>query len=191
MEDEMIINLFNRRDEAAIHETSLKYRSYCLKIALNILRNKQDADECINDVLMRAWNVIPPQKPRILSAFLGKITRNLSVNRYNLNTALKRGGGEITLIFDELEQSVPILNSSNSSDTENEFDAKETGLIINTFLKLQSRENRAVFVRRYFYADSMQEIAEKFGMNQNTVKTVLHRMRGKLKNHLEKEGVII
>jgi len=180
----MIVELFNRRDETAIREISAKYGSYFRKIAMNILQNAEDSEECVNDAYLKAWNAIPPDNPPVLPAYIGKITRNLSINKYNRKNAAKRGSGEAALILDELENCV-------SGGGESEFDAKETGKVITAFLGKQSKESRVVFIRRYWYADSVAEISKRFGMNQNKVKTLLFRTRNKLREHLLKEGVVL
>jgi RNA polymerase sigma-70 factor (ECF subfamily) len=186
LEDSIILALFNERDESAITETAAKYGGYCRKIALNILKNKEDADECVNDTWLRAWNAIPPHKPTVMSSFLGRITRNLSVDAYEKRAAKKRGGDSLTLIFDELEECL-----HSNSNVEAEFEAHETGNLISAFLKTVSKESRIVFVRRYWYADSISQISELLAMNENKVKTILFRTRKKLKTELEKEGVTL
>ncbi|MCL2634194.1 MAG: sigma-70 family RNA polymerase sigma factor [Oscillospiraceae bacterium] len=186
MEDNVLLNLYNTRDESAISETASKYGNYCLKIAMNILCNREDSDECVNDTWLKAWNSIPPSKPSILSAFLGRITRNLSIDAFQKAQAKKRGGGELNLIFDELEQCL-----SSKDNTESEYDRREVGKSVSDFLNSLSKDNRVVFVRRYWYADSVAEIAQHFKMNENKVKSILYRTRNKLKLYLEKEGITI
>ena len=185
MEDNAIIDLFCARSESAIAAASQKYGAYCTKIAMNILRSSEDADECVNDAYLAAWNAIPPHRPSIFSAFLGKITRNLAFDKYKSRNAKKRGGNEIELILDELEDCI-----ASQNDVEAEFDAKQTSKIINEFLYSIESEQRAVFVRRYWYSDGIADIASRFNMSQSKVKSMLFRIRNKLKVYLETEGVL-
>ncbi|MCL2055552.1 MAG: sigma-70 family RNA polymerase sigma factor [Oscillospiraceae bacterium] len=185
MEDELIIGLYFSRSEAAITETEKKYGGYLLKIAMNILQSREDSEECVSDTYLKVWNVIPPERPLKFLPFLGKITRNLSIDRYDKGKAKKRGGGEAALIFDELEDCIRA-----GSNIEKEY---EDGLVaesISDFLRNQKEENRIVFVRRYWYADSVFSISERYGMSESKVKTILFRTRNKLKIHLEKEGMM-
>jgi RNA polymerase sigma-70 factor (ECF subfamily) len=186
MDDNAIINLYNCRDESAIAETASKYGSYCTKIAMNVLRNRQDADECVNDTWLKAWNAIPPQVPAVLSCFLGRITRNLALNVYNAGVAKKRGGEDIPLIFEELEDCVRSRHS-----TEEEFDARETKKHIDEFLKTLKDEPQTLFIRRYWHAESIAEICKRFDMSESKVKSMLARTRQKLKVYLEERGVNI
>jgi RNA polymerase sigma-70 factor (ECF subfamily) len=186
MDDIMIINLYWERSESAISETANKYGDYCTKIAMNILHNKEDSDECVNDTYFKTWNAIPEQRPTLLMSFLGRITRNLSLDKYKERRTQKRGGGEVELLLDELENCVP-----SGSNVEEEY---ETGLIaktIDNFLDSINSESRVVFVRRYWYADSVESIAERFSMSESKVKSMLFRTRNKFKLYLEKEGVNI
>jgi len=183
LDDNLILDLYTDRCESAISETAQKYGSYCLKIAANILGDSQDAEECVNDTYMKAWDSIPPKRPPAFGAFLGKITRNLSLNRFKAKNTQKRGGG-FSIVYDELEECLPSRES-----VESEFDMKETGLLISNFLKLCEKESRTVFVRRYWYGDSVKEIARRFGMSESKVKSSLFRTRNKLKLFLESEGV--
>lgn len=153
---------------------------------MNILHNNEDVDECLNDVRMCLWNSIPPQKPASLRAWLARITRNLSLNRYKQKNTSKRGAGEMDLIFDELEECIPSANQ-----TEDEWEMKLLTEQINVFMKTLSRENQIVFARRYLYSDSVQTIATGLRIGESKVKTMLFRSRKKLKEHLEREGVVI
>ena len=183
MEDNKIVELYFQRNSEAIKQTSNKYGLYCFSIANNILHNKEDAEECVNDTWFNAWNAIPPQRPTKLRLFLAKITRNLSFNRFNARNAEKRGSGEIHLVLDELAECI-----ANESDTENEYLAKELEQCIKLFVqKLPEREGN-VFVRRYFFTESVSTIAKRYGMTENNVMVTLSRTRKKLKAHLEKEG---
>ena len=185
MEDEKIIDLFWQRQEEAISRTSEKYGKYCRSIAFNILRNTEDSRECENDTYMAVWNTIPPTKPNSFFAFIGRITRNLAFNKYDYNRAQKRDAG-MNLILEELEECVPVLGSVKES-----FEAKETAELINAFLHQMDETGRVVFVRRYWYSDSVSDIGKRMGMNESKVKSMLFRMRNKLKTHLEKGGVVL
>ena len=182
MEDHDIIALYFERDEQAIAETSSKYGGYCGSIAMNILSSPEDTEECLNDTWLRAWNSIPPNRPNVLRVFLGKITRNLALDKYKARNAEKRAGGEFAMSLDELDQCVGM---------EDDRDSAMIGESISRFLRTQSKETRSVFVCRYFYCDSIGEIARRFGMSEGKVKTVLFRTRSKLKIHLEGEGITV
>lgn len=186
MDDGRIIDLFWARREDAIWETDKKYGNYCRSISLHILKNQEDSEECVNDTWLRAWNAMPPKRPEFLAAFLGKITRNLSISRYRMNHAEKRGSGETELILTELEECLPA-----GQNVEAEIEGKETVEAINRFLAGLGTESRNIFVRRYFYADSVKEVAERFGISESKVKSQLFRLRNRLKDHLEKEGVVL
>ena len=177
MDDAQIVQLYWDRNEQAIHATSDKYGNYCTSIAKNILGNQEDAEECVNDTYLNAWNAMPPHRPSILSAFLGKITRNLSFNRYKHNTADKRGGGEIPAVLEELSDLV-----SGKDDVEQAFDQKELTKAIDTPKK------RSIFISRYWYTDSISEIAVRHNMNDGAVSMALNRIRLKLHNYLLERG---
>lgn len=183
MEDSNIIKLYWDRDEIAITETSKKYGTYCQSIARNIIGNSEDAKECVNDTYLGAWNSIPPHRPIMLSTFLGKITRNLSFNRYKKNTAGKRGGNQIELVLDELEDMV-----SNSSSPEDEWHRKELLDAINAFLSSLSADKRKIFVYRYWYAERISDISKCFGVSENNVSVTLNRLRHKLHIYLVERG---
>lgn len=184
MEDTQILDLYYARSEQAIGETSKKYGSYCYSIAKNILENRQDAEESVSDTWLAAWNVIPPQRPNVFSAFLGRITRNLSLDRWRKNRAFKRGGGEMQLALEELQGCV-----SGSVSLENEMIRRETLASIRRFLDGLSPVERNVFLCRYWYLDTSEEIAEKSGFSATKVRSMLQRIRGRLNTHLEKEGL--
>ena len=186
MDDEMILDLYWARSESAVSETANKYGNYCFSISDNILQNNEDAEECVNDTYLKTWNAIPPRRPSNFRAFLGKIIRNLSLNRYKERKTEKRGGGETALLFSELEDCVP---SNNYVETE--YEANQTVEEINSFLTSMDNESRIVFVRRYWYADSVRTIAESFQMSESKVMSMLFRIRKRLKAYLEKEGVIL
>jgi len=185
-DDSELISLYEKRSENAIVATAVKYGNYCNKIAMNILVNKSDAEECLNDTYLSVWNSIPPQKPSVFCAFIGRITRNIALNRYKAMRTGKRGGGTLPLILDELTDCV-----SSAADVEDEFDAGQTGECITEFLHELPFEQRSVFVRRYFYSDSIADVASRFNISESKVKSMLMRLRNKLKIHLEKEGVFI
>ena len=184
MDDNMIINLYWERSETAISETANKYGGYCTQIAMNILKNREDSEECVNDTYFKTWNSIPTQRPNILMSFLGRITRNLSLDKYKKRSAQKRGGNEFDLLLSELENCVP-----SNSNVEAEYEAGATAKIIDSFLYSIDQENRIVFTRRYWYADSIESIANRLGISESKVKSILFRTRNKLKSYLEKEGV--
>lgn len=185
LDDSVIIGLFWSRDPEAISETAKKYDPYCRKIAGNILPDPGDAEECVNDSYLRVWDSIPPQRPTCFSAFLGRIVRNVSLDRYRFNHAQKRGTGTDAL-FSELEDCIP-----SAFRTEDYAEAGELKELLNRFLKEQSREKRIVFVQRYWYAQPIREIARERGMTEAQVKSMLFRMRNELRNVLEREGVTV
>ena len=183
MDDAKIVQLYWDRNEQAISVTANKYGNYCTSIAINILGNREDAEECVNDTYMNAWNSMPPHRPNILSTFLGKIVRNLSFNRYKHNTADKRGGGELPVVLDELSDLV-----SGKDDVEQESKHKELVKSIDAFLDTLSPEKRSIFISRYWYTDSISEIAVRHGMNDGAVSMTLNRLRLKLHNYLLERG---
>lgn len=185
MDDKSIVALYWNRSEAAIAETAGKYGHYCYHIAYNILVNREDADESVNDTYLAAWNAIPPRRPAVLSTFLGKITRNLSIDRWRKRSAEKRGGGEMPLVLEELEECV----SGEPGIEETEIQ-KETAALLNRFLDRLPETERNVFLRRYWYMESVAEIAKCFGLSQARVSTMLFRTRGKLRRMLEKEEAL-
>lgn len=184
MEDQAIIALYLAREERALEETDRKYGSYCWTIANNILRNREDTEECVNDTYLKAWNAIPPAKPNILSSFLGRITRNLSLDRYKAGHASKRGGGNLPVALEELEECVPGVSSVEQAVAE-----AELSRAVDRFLRMLPEKECCLFLRRYWYVDSMADIAKRYHMAEGTVKSTLHRTRQKLRVYLEKEGV--
>lgn len=186
MEDEKIIELYWQRDEEALRQTNSKYGSFCYYIAHNILKDEEDSKECVNDTWFKAWTVIPPKRPAFFQAFLGKITRNLSLDRYRKNHASKRGGGSMDVIYDELEECI-----AGNGTEEDRTDTIVLAEALGAFLRGLSKDARVIFVRRYWYADSVSEIAENYGMSQSKVKSSLMRSRNRLKAFLEKEGIIV
>ena len=183
MEDREIIGLYWNRDEQALVETQTKYGGYCRSIAWNILKNKQDTEECVNDTWLRAWNAIPPQRPAILSVFLGTITRNLSLDRWRSANAKKRGAGQFPRVFDELEHCVPAGVS-----LENRITQADLSRLLDRFLQGLNQKDRCVFVQRYWYTDPICDIAYRYRMTESAVKVSLHRSRNKLKALLKQEG---
>lgn len=182
MDDNLIIELFFARSERAISELDRKYGKLCHKISFGILNNERDAEECVNDAYFGTWNAIPPQRPNPLTAFLCKIVRNISIMRYHANTAAKRNSNyEVSLT--ELESS---LASENNVDEE--IDEKELVEIIERFLETLSKENRVIFMRRYWFADSYAEIAKHTGISEKNVSVRLTRIRQRLKSYLMERG---
>lgn len=186
MEDKQIVALYFERSETAISETAYKYGNYCRYIAYNILHNHEDSEECVNDTYLKAWNNIPPHQPSVLKTFLGKITRNLSLDKYEQHHAAKRYSGQLPLIFDELQECLPA-----SDNTENIIEEMTLTDILNRFLSSLSLEQRKIFMRRYWYFASIKEIAAAYGMRESKIKMSLLRSRNALKTLLEKEGVSI
>ena len=183
MDDNQIVELYWHRDEAAIAETEKKYGPYCLTIARRILENAEDARECVNDTYLGAWNAIPPHRPAVLSAFLGKITRRLSLKKRRDQSREKRGGGICTESADEIAECLP-----SGESVEDALDAKELTAVLDAFLGELPRDERRVFLRRYWYFDSVWEIAARYGFGESKVKMMLKRTRDRLRARLEKEG---
>lgn len=183
MDDEKIVQLYFDRNEQAIPATADKYGNYCTSIAKNILGNHEDAEECVNDTYLNTWNAIPPHRPKMLSTFLGKIVRNLAFNRYKHNTADKRGGGELTAVLDELAGCV-----SGNENVEQAYELKELISAINDFLATLPEEKRSIFVCRYWYTDSITDIATRYDMTYAAVSMMLSRLRTKLHNYLIERG---
>ena len=185
MDDSKIIELFYERSEQAIVELSKKYGNTCHKIAVNILKNDLDAQECVNDTYLGAWNTIPPQKPNPLSAYICRIVRNISIKRYHQNTALKRNS-YYDIALDELENCLP-----SKYTVEEERSADELTKMIDEFLDGLDKTNRVMFVRRYWFSDSISDIATLFKMSSHTVTVRLSRTREKLRRYLMERGVTI
>lgn len=186
MEDRRIVDLYWARSEHAISETEIKYGRYCYYIAHNILHNNEDSEECVNDTYLNAWNAMPDKRPSKLSTFLGKITRNLSLNRWELYHAEKRGSGQIPLALEELHECIPSHNSADRI-----VDDMALAEILNRFLAALPKEKRMIFMRRYWYLNSIAEIAADYSMSESKVKMSLLRSRNALKQALEKEGVYL
>jgi RNA polymerase sigma-70 factor (ECF subfamily) len=185
MDDQQIVDLYWQRDEKAIDQTQKKYGKYCHTIAYAILHSHEDAEECVNDTYLRAWGAIPPAKPGRLSTFLGKITRNLSLDRYEKNTAQKRSG-PVELVLDELSECIPDADSALDP-----IDMIALGDAINAFLGGLPQKTRQIFLRRYWYMSPVKEIARDMGMSEGTVKVSLMRTRESFKAYLEKEGIVL
>lgn len=184
LNDEQIINLYWSRDERAISETDRSYGSLCRNLSKRILKNSEDAEECVNDSYLRLWDRLPPEKPDSLSSFLTRIVRNISLDRLRQSGAVKRGGSAITVSLDELEQ------VTGRGDVESNIMAQELGKTVDAFLRTQSQEARSIFLRRYYYFDTRTEIAERYDISAAQVSVVLSRTRKRLKNYLKEEGLL-
>ena len=184
MDDQAIIELYWERSEDAISKTAAKYGGYCYTIAYNILSNNEDAEESVNDTWLAAWNTMPPRRPKLLAAFLGKMTRYISLDRWKNRTARKRGGGEVPLVLEELEECI-----SGEDSVEKEYLQKEFAKSLNQFVENLPDVERKVFLCRYWYMDSIEDIAEHFAFSESKVASMLHRTRGKLRKMLEQEGI--
>lgn len=185
MNDSEIIDLFYMRSERAIMELAAKYGNVCNKVAKNILNNILDAEECVNDAYLGAWNTIPPQNPNPLLTYICRIVRNLSIKKYLANTSVKRNSF-YDAALDELGECV-----SSSESVEEEISAKELTRQIDYFLDTLDAESRILFVRRYWYAYSISELAKQFGLKSNTVSVRLSRIRDKLRDYLKGEGFTV
>lgn len=186
MDDEKIVQLYIERSEHAIPETANKYGKYCSSIANNILGNKEDVEECVNDTYFHTWNAIPPHMPKILATFLGKIVRNLAFDKYKYNTAEKRGGKEVALVLEELESCV-----SGKDEVEKTYEYHELVADINIFLSELPVEKRNIFVCRYWYSDSISDIAQRYHMSNAAVSMILNRLRTRLHDYLVKRGYVL
>ena len=183
MEDRQIVDLYWDRKEKAIEESAARYGPYLYRIAFQILGIREDAEECVNDAWMDAWNAIPPHRPEILSTFLGKIVRRIALDRLRKRRAEKRGGGEAELVLEELEECV-----SGEKSVEDEILEREQAAAIRRFVERLPETERKVFVCRYWYLDSVASIAERFGFSESKVASMLLRIRKKLRKQLQKEG---
>ena len=185
MDDTQIVELYWARKESAIEETEVKYGSYCRSIALNILHNPEDAAESVNDTWMDAWNSMPPHRPSVLSTFLGKLTRRISIDKWRRLTAKKRGDGQLPLVLAELEDCI-----SDGKSIEEETERKLLAEVIAAFVKSLPETEQKVFLCRYWYMDSVSAIATRFRFSESKVKSMLYRTREKLRVRLEKEGLV-
>ena len=186
MDDRDIIALYWQRAERAIHETAAKYGGLCYTIAHNILSSREDSEECVNDTYLGLWNAIPPQKPNCLQGFLGRITRNLALNRLRSAAAQKRGGGGAEAVFEELQHIV-----SDRDTPEIALDRRELVAAINDFLAALPETKRRIFVCRYWYFDSVPDIAKRFSLSENHVYVTLHRLRTQLRRRLSERGFML
>lgn len=184
MEDKRIVALYLARDERALEETRQVYHRYLTRIALGILQDPQDTEECVNDTYLRAWNAIPPHQPQRLSVFLGKITRRLALDRYAALTAQKRGGGTTADLLEEWRDALP----DTDGDPADDLAIREA---LTRFLRQLPAEKRRVFIRRYWYGDAIRDIADRHHSTESRVKMMLARTRSELKAFLEKEGITI
>ena len=183
MDDKSIVDLYFSRDQEAITQTDKKYGHYCYRIAYNIMTNNEDAEESVSDTYVAAWRAIPPRRPSVLSTFLGKITRHIAIDRWRERNASKRGGGEVPLALEELQDCV-----AGMQNVEMDYERKEIIKAYVKFLDALPVTERRVFLCRYWYVDSVEAIADKFGFSQSKVKTMLHRTRAKLRKQLAEEG---
>ena len=186
MDDSRIVQLYWDRNQLAIPATADKYGNYCTSIASSILGSREDAEECVNDTWLQAWNSMPPHRPALLSTFLGKIVRNLSLNRYKRNTSDKRGGGELPAVLDELSNLV-----SGRDDVHQQLEHKELTQAVNAFLLSLPQNKRGIFIRRYWHTDSIAAIASRYNMREVTVSVTLNRLRKKLRDYLSERGFCV
>ena len=185
MEDQQIVELYLQREEEALVQTQQKYTNYCRSVALRLLRSHEDADEAVNETWFAAWNSIPPHKPLCLQTFLGRLTRNISLKRIRSDNAQKRASAQARVVFDEVRDWL-----ASDEDIEQEISEQELAAAINDFLGTVSHTERNVFVRRYWYMQSITEIAEALGFSESKVKSMLFRIRKKLYTKLEKEDYL-
>lgn len=186
MTDEEIIAMYWERSESALAESQRRYGGLCKQIAANILGSREDAEECLNDALYAAWNAIPPERPDSLSAYLARITRNHALTRLKARRRQKRGGGEAEVLLSELEDCVPVGDFADGL-----IDARHIGEAISAFLKEQTEVNAAVFTERYFHCKTIAEISRESGFTKSKITAILFRMREKLRQKLNGEGVDI
>ena len=182
MEDASIVELYWRRSDEAVRETERKYGAYCRRVADNILASREDAEECVNDTWLRAWNAMPDERPTRLGAFLAKITRNLALQRLESRNRLKRGGGDLTLALEELADCVPA-----ATDVEREVERRELSAALRRVLETLTETEKTVFLARYWSLAPIGEISEKLGFKPSRTKSLLFRLRGRLRVYLEKE----
>lgn len=186
MEDREIVALYWRRDEGAIRETRRKYGRYLAKIARNILSSREDGEEVVNDTCLRAWNSIPPSRPDSLAAYLGKTARRLSIDALRARTREKRGGEEYALSLSELEECVP-----GGTGPEEQLELSLLAQAINSYLRTLAPQARNAFIGRYFYLDSLKEVAARLGISESKAKSMLYRVRQGLKTYLTQEGFTV
>lgn len=186
MDDEKILDLFFARDEIALEHTANKYGAYCRAVAQGILHDREDASECVNDTYLRVWEAIPPARPGMFRVYLGKITRNLALDKHRRRSAAKRGGDTVTILYGELSECIP-----GGNNIEAETEADHITAAIDASLRTMSKEARLVFMRRYWHADSLEAIANRYHISVGKVKSMLFRARKKLRADLEGEGVYV
>ena len=184
MNDHAIIELFFHRDQGAILEAQEKYGAYCLSVAQNILENREDSQECLNDLWLKAWNAIPPSRPQHLGPFLGKITRNLALNCIRREQTQKRGSSTVQVAMEELEGCIPAAGDAYAA-----LEEKQLAELLNRFLEELPQEKRVAFVLRYYYGTSILKIAGQLRCSESRVKSMLHRTRKQLRTYLEQEGI--
>jgi len=186
LNDSQIVALFFDRDQRAIKETAAKYGNYCYCIVHNILQNREDSEEAVSDTYLALWDAIPPHKPAVLRTFLGKVARRTALKRWERSRTQKRGGGEVALALEELSEYL-----SDGATPETAIETAELTQILNGFLRKLPKEERQVFVCRYWYLDPIADIAKRFGYTQSKVKSMLARTRMKLRAALTKEGIAL
>lgn len=192
MQDKQIVQMYLDRNETAIAETKKAYGSYLLTIAFNILGNHEDSEEAESDTYMHAWNVIPPQIPLKLKTFLAKIIRNISIDMYRKKHAEKRGGQGCDMLLSELEEALPALGEGvDLSTPDAALDGSEITRAINDYLATLDASKRVIFIKRYWYGESIADIAAELGLTESNVATTLHRLRASLKDFLEKEEIAV
>lgn len=186
MEDAQIIELYFARDQRAVAETDEKYGRYCFCLASSILENREDAEETLSDTYLRAWNAIPPVRPQVLRLYLARITRNLAFSRWRKDHAEKRGGGQMELVLEELDECIPAPGSPEEG-----LDGKELAKLIREFLDTLGEKERVLFLRRYFYVEQTEQLAARYRMKPESVRKSLLRTRKKLKDYLNREGYAV
>ena len=184
MNDTEIVDLYWKREERAVEETARKYGGYCYSIAYGILANHEDSEESVNDTYIETWNAIPPHRPLLLSSFLGKITRRIAIDKWRSDHAQKRGGGEIASVLDELTECIAYEDSA-----ERHLEKQMLAQAINDFLATLNETERKIFICRYFYVNSVESVCKRFGYSEGKVKSILFRVREKLRIYLQKEGL--
>lgn len=185
MEDQAIVELYWARNEQAVSETDRKYGKYLMKLAGNVLSGLQDCEECVSDTYMAAWNSIPPHRPQALGAYLSKLTRRISIDRLRRMTAQKRGGSEYALSLSELAGCV-----AGGTEPEDFLETKQLAAALNAFVRSLPRQERELFVGRYFFMDRLKDVAHYCGMTEGKAKSMLFRIRCRLREYLEKEGLL-
>lgn len=185
MEDSQIVELYWQRNRQAIAYSEEKYGAYCFAVARGILDSEEDAEECVNDTWLHAWNAMPPHRPKVLRMFLAKITRSAAFNLFRKNSAEKRGGGETVLVLEELAECI-----AGCENVEDEVITEELGEKINAFVRSLPEREGDIFIRRYFFTESVSEIAAGYSISANHTAVILSRVRKKLKKQLVKEGYL-